>query len=166
MNHSNFFRPILCLLFSVLILLTGCQATKDYYVGNRVESNLTIPLTIGHSTSGLWQTFEMEIHYSAHMDHEYLDLSGQGSLGEHYRQMYDKVQQLEVYVFFLDGKSAVLKTAVLDPVLIMRTEQKFNFKKTLPLPPGTKAISFGYRGKVSSFEDTTYFYELPLASRP
>lgn len=155
--------PLMLLLIILPMTLTGCQSAANYFAGTRVEPNLQVPLHPGESKSGVWQTFEMIIQYSADMGQENLRISGQAQLSQHYQLLYHRLSRFDLYLFLLDGESRVLKTVSLHPGLLLDTEDEIPFDRTIALPARTEAISFGYSGKVDSSEDDTdIFWELPL----
>lgn len=154
--------PLLLILIGLPILLTGCQTTSNYFAGTRVEPALQIPLRPGETKSGVWQTFEMIIQYDAEMGQENLRISGHGELSQHYQLLYSKLRRFDLYLFVLDDEHRVLKTVTLHPGLLLDTEDKIPFDRTVSLPANTAGLSFGYSGKADSAEgDTDVFWELP-----
>ena len=163
MRRQTFFGPAIFLGLMLLALLAACQSTANYFSGTRVEPNLQIPLNPGESRSGTWQTFEMIVHYSADAGQENLAISGHGKLTDHYRILYHELRRFDLYLFLLDGESRVLKAVKLHPGGLLDTDDDIPFDRTVSLPNGTRAISFGYSGTADSSEsDTDVFWELPL----
>jgi hypothetical protein len=150
-------------LFLIVALagLFGCQSVSSFFVGETVEPELGVPLTAGVLQKGTWKTFDVVISYSAEMGADRLDIYGHAGLGEHHRMMYDSLKHLDVYLFFLNNDSAVLETVLLATNLSSSIDQQVEFMKILPLPPGTRAISFGYRGATTSLDGNASFDELP-----
>lgn len=155
--------PALSVLFllSALVALSGCQSVSAFFVGQKVDPNLTIPLPEDTVKAGTWQTFDIAITYSARPSANNLEISGSAKLSQHYQQMYDKVKRLEIYLFFLNRDLEVLRTVELTTSLFASTYQQIDFSRTLPRPAGTEAISFGYRGEAIARDGYQYFDELP-----
>lgn len=155
--------PTLSVLFllTALATLSGCQSVSSFFVGQKVETNLSIALPEGTATAGTWQTFDIAITYSARPSANNLAISGSAKLSQHYQQMYDKVKRLEIYLFFLNKDLEVLRTVELTTSLFASTYQQIEFSRTLPRPIGTEAISFGYRGEATARDGYQYFDELP-----
>jgi len=150
-------------LFLVMTLtgLVGCQSVSTFFVGRPVDKTLTIVLPEGQIRNGTWNTFDVVIDYSANKHDGQLDLSGSVRLTDRYGILYESLNRLDVYLFLLNSDGNILKTVALTGALSTTIDQRLNFSQRLALPAGTSAISFGYRGKVSSMDGGATFDELP-----
>jgi hypothetical protein len=102
------------------------------------------------------------INYEFQQNGEALEISGQSSLGEHYQMLYSRLRRFNVYLFFLDEGSVVLKTVELLNVATDRTNDTFEFRRSLRVPSGATGLAFGYRGRVEENQERDHFYQLPL----
>ncbi len=162
-NMHIYRTPIRTVLLVLLVLLglVACQSTATFFVGRTVEPALQIPLTAAPTQSGVWQTFDVVIHYDLVTDGDQLALTGNAELGEHYKRLYNRVGHLDLYLFLLDDNAAVLETASLTGSMFNGTEDEITIKANLLRPERLRAISFGYRGSVTSLDSQASFDELP-----
>lgn len=160
MKNNNLSKLIVLSLLVVAAGLFACQSVSSFFVGRTVSEHLRIPLAENTVQNGTWETFDLVINYSVESRGDKMTISGQTELGEHYQRMYERLNRLEVYLFLLNGESAVLETVQLASALTTRTDQRMDFRKSLPLPAGTRAISFGYRGEATSMDGHSSFDSL------
>jgi hypothetical protein len=155
-------RTARLLMFCVLSLLVlGCMPPQELYIGNKVTTH-KVDLGKAEPQAGLWETFDIKINYKFAVKDQIIEIAGQAELGDHYKMVYDRVSSLDIYLFFLDHESRVLLTEPINRVLRVSTERTLFFAHTFRIPEGTKALSFGYSGKVTEWEGRATFYELPL----
>lgn len=160
------------LLLVVFMLLLGCQSISTYYAGyiSKNQSNLDLAKVDRQQNS--WQTFDLKMHYQAEQGRDVLKLAGTVKLGLYYELNAIRINDLSVYLFFVDADSRVVGTAQLVKLTNIPTDDLISFAKTVQVPPKAVAISFGYAGE--SLEDTggddhnsganlsgRNFYELP-----
>jgi hypothetical protein len=143
------------------LLVLGCLPPQELYIGNKVTTE-KLDLGKGKPQAGIWETFDIKINYEFAIKDQVIEIAGQAELGDHHKMIYDRISSLDIYLFFLDHESRVLLTEPINRVLRVDTEQTLSFKHTFGIPNGTKALSFGYSGKVTERDGRTTFYELPL----
>mgnify|MGYP001194567041 CR=1 FL=1 len=155
--------PTRMLILATVILsgLFACQNPATFFVGRPVEPILQIPITTAPTQNGVWQTFDLVINYTLYNNDDQIEVTGRAELGEHYQRLYNRVTQLDLYLFLLDGNAAVLKTIPLNGSLLRSTGEEITINTTVLKPVGLKALSFGYRGSVTSLDSHTSFDELP-----
>ncbi len=152
---------ILLLATVTLCGLFACQNPATFFVGRPVEPILQIPITTAATQNGVWETFDLVINYTLYNNGDQIEVTGKAELGEHYQRLYNRVTQLDLYLFLLDGNAAVLKTIPLNGSLLRSTGEEITINTTALKPAGLKALSFGYRGSVASLDSHTSFDELP-----
>lgn len=159
---NNPVRTVLLIVICILALLvSGCLPTQALYIGNKVTAE-KIALSKDASQVGSWETFDIKIAYKFAVKGDLLEISGQAELGDHQKMVYDHVRSLDIYLFFLDHDSRVLLTEPLDRSFGGSTEQTALFTRSYKIPPGSKALSFGYSGQVAEQDGQMSFYLLPL----
>ena len=134
-------------LLSALILM-GCQVqpVETYYRGYKSVNESARPLVQGESQVGQWQTFDMLVDYKAQIGPDDLAISGTAKLGQYYLMNTIRLKNLDVYLFFLDKDSKVLKTVELSDGLTSLPEEVVAFNQRVKLPDAATAFAFGYRG--------------------
>jgi len=156
------FKARMLLLATVILCgLFACQSPATFFVGRSVDPTLQIPLTTALAQNGTWQTFDLVINYTLHNNDDQIEITGKAELGEHYQRLYNRVTQLDLYLFLLDSNAAVLETLPLTGSLLGGTDEQININATIPRIAGLKALTFGYRGSVNSIDSHTSFDELP-----
>ena len=152
--------------FSVLVsfFVAGCVETSMMFHGNVPSSEMNlVSLKKGGVQSGTWETFDIAIDYSYIQNAEGLEISGQAVLSEHFQMNYDGITRLDIFLFFLDEDSRVLKTAKISWSMMGNVTEIMTFSQLHTVPAGAKSLSFGYDGAV--VEDRSgpaTFYALPL----
>lgn len=147
------------LLFSI----TGCQtqSISSYYHGLQTNSTESLPLPGKERQPGKWKTYDLLLDYQYQADGNSLKITGDTTLSDAYQINMSYLRRLNLFLFFLDKDSRVLETAQLLKMVSGDLGTKFSFKKTLEIPPSTKAISFGYDGIAKGGQGRTRFEHLP-----
>lgn len=156
---------------AVTVTLVACQPAIAPYAENYYDPELTIALVGEAAQEGTWQTFDVVVDYRYRSTGDTLEISGTASLGQHYRDLYERLTKLEVYLFLLDDTARVLQSKQIGQVLASHTDAELTFTETLPLAPGVTRIAFGYEGRVRGSDpepdgNGDWFYKLPLARTP
>ncbi len=156
------FRAVwFCLVSLLLLSQAACVPTSELYHGKQIPSGQNETVLQEGSYQGTFETFDISMTYEYLLNGEVLELSGNLALGRHYQRLYTRLQNLRVYLFILDHDSLVSKTVPLLDIASAATEEAFEFKQLIKVPAGSKALAFGYLGKVSELEGTANFYQLP-----
>lgn len=150
--------------FFLSLVATGCVETSTMFHGNSPSPAMNVvSLQNDGSQSGALDTFEISINYKYLQSGEVLDISGQVVLSEHFQLNYISIIRLEVYLFFLDEDSRVLKTAQIVRSMTGSVDEVMTFSQQYTVPAGAKSFSFGYDGTTREVRgDIFSFYELPL----
>lgn len=153
-------------------LLVSCQPLSSFYVGKHSAPDTTIALALPGPQEGIWENFEMTISYR-YQAGEVFSVTGTALLGRHYRDLYQWVQQMDLYLFLLDDRARVLTTERIIQLAGVDTQSPFPFavEMALPLPAEASQIAFGYDVRVSGSDPdpsggSAWFYKLPLANQP
>jgi len=156
-------QPAITLLVALLISfgVIGCQSVATFHVGHKVPVEESVFLHDGGPHQGSWESFEVVIPYSYEQRVGTLEIAATARLGEHYRSIYHQLNRFDLYLYFLDESSTVLATAALASSFRQSTNDPINFRRTLAIPVGAVAFSFGYQGGVSDLEDFVSFDKLP-----
>ncbi len=142
---------------------SGCVPISKQFVGNTLAPKQeVIKLQSGGPHMDSWQNFDVKIDYEYKQNDDVLNISGRAVLGQHYVMTFDNLDDLELYLFFIDSNSRVLGTNMLARSVTQNIAETLQFNESYKSPPGTTAISFGYKGHVSSMKDNATFYLLPL----
>jgi hypothetical protein len=152
MNYKTLSLP----LFALIVLLSACVGSKGY-VGQYIQSDKIITIEKDTLQKGTWNTFDLIVNYEYEIDGDLLRVSGRGELGEHYKMNYDRVRYLWVYLFTLD-RDGIINGSISLPVHMFRTEDRFEFERSVKLTDETRAISFGYDGFASEYDSRSPFY--------
>ncbi len=163
---SQTFKTV-CLGFVCFLsfVATGCVETSMMYYGNSPSSAMNVvSLQKGGPQSGTWKTFDITIDYNYIQNAEILEISGHTVLSEHYQMNYSRISRLDIFLFYLDENSRVLKTAKITRSMTGDVNEIMTFSQQLTVPTEAKNLSFGYDG--IAFEEwrgnANSFYELPL----
>ena len=140
-------RDILFLALLAFVLLAGCKPTQTYFQGYQSENMGNVALSNIAAHPQQWQTFDVKLAYQAHIENQTLNIAGSGQLGNYYQLNSSRIPKLDIYLFFINSEAKVIKTERLYRALLMQPEAQISFNKTLQVPSGAKAISFGYDGK-------------------
>jgi hypothetical protein len=158
-------KQIISCLGAIFLLIpgSGCVPISKQFVGNTVSpKQQVIKLQSGGSHMDSWQNFDIKIDYEYKQDDDKFNISGRAVLSQHYVMTYDILNDLDLYLFFIDGNSRVLETNILARSVAQNTDETLQFTKLYKAPPGTTGISFGYNGHVSADKGNGTFYLLPL----
>ena len=155
----NVFVGFLCLS---AFLVSGCVETATMYHGNEVSHVQVVTLQEGVENAGTWETFDVVIDYTYLKSGEGLEITGEVELGQSYQMTYDRLEYLDLYLFFTDGDSRVLETVAFRGFLTNTTDDQRKFTRSFNVPVGTMGFSFGYDGAVGGRDGHTRFYQLPL----
>ncbi len=169
-NRSNVNRFF---LFLLLLLLGGCQSVSSYYRGDKIEKDRYLVLDEKVSQKGQWKAFDLTIAYQLQPFNDRLKVSGSVQLSDYLMMSIRRIENLDVYLFFLDREKWVVETVQIAKVFSEYPEQVISFKQELPLPEQAWAVSFGYRGQVQEDDEDGFIFggagrildDLPTMSR-
>ncbi len=150
------------LICFLAIVVSGCVKTSMLYRGNTVSSVPVVTLQEDFPNAGTWETFELVIDYEYLRNGDFLEITGEVALTQHYHLVYDRLRHLYVYLFFVDQNSQVLETHSFVDNLTGSTEERLRVSRRYKIPIGATGISFGYDGAADDWDSHTSFYELPL----
>lgn len=148
-----------------LLVVAGCVETSMMYQGNSPSPAMhVVSLQQGENQAGTWETFDMTINFKYTLQSaDVLEISGQAFLSEHYQMNYGNLSRLDVFMFFLDESSRVLKTAKVTRAMTGDIAEIMTFSGQYAVPAEAKSLSFGYDGSTDEvYEGGASFYELPL----
>lgn len=149
-------------LVCLWLLGSACVPAANLYQGNPVASDHVMPLQSGGPHGGDFENFDLVMTYQFTRDGDVFEISGRAELGQHYQMVYDKINDLRIYLFFVDADSRVLQTVLLTSAATGMTAQQLRFSRFFKVPRGATGFSFGYDGKVSELDSSKVFYRLPL----
>lgn len=156
-------HPAIALFITLLfpLSLVGCQSAATFHVGHKVPSGESVQLDAGGPHQGSWETFEVVIPYTYEQHDGTLVISAEARLGDHYRSLYDSLNRFDLDLYFLDETNTVLATTAVTSSFRQSTSDPIIFKRSLAIPVGAVAFSFGYQGEVSELEDFASFDKRP-----
>ncbi len=149
------------------LILVGCQGIEISYFGYKANDESIIQLLTSGTRQGVWNKDDIALNYQYDYTDSALNISGALALGTYYDINFNLIRSLDVYLFFLDTNSRVLKTALLVQSLGHRPDQPLAFAKKLSVPAGSRSFTLGYLGEateVGSMKGTNsleFFYNLP-----
>lgn len=152
----------LVLLFS----LTACQGTLLTDVrGKTVPAEHHIPLA--ESASSQWEARELTIDYRYRLGPGNFAVSGVVRLADLIRYNYLVIRYFHLDVLFVDSQGKILGMAGLVSTGFRRTEDPIPFNALVPMPQGTSAFAFSYRGEAleagpGRLSSPTYFWHYPV----
>jgi hypothetical protein len=156
---------LVCLL---TLFFSGCVETEMMFRGNKPSSSMNVvALQQGPPQAGTWQTYQVVVDYKYSQNAATLDISGQAALSASYQTNYASLNDLKIYLFFLDEDSRVLETINLASSKTSDVDEVLTFSSEYAVPAESKAISFGYDGSAGGAMGKigggiAYFSELPL----
>ena len=130
-----------------LIWLTGCGTTS--YTGRLAKPESMVKLSSGDARELQWQTDDLMINAMYSLESNQFDLAGLVQLQSKLTH-YPIVEYLRVSVHALDGDGIILTsyplwTAGYNAELFFIN---WAFQRSYPVPEGTRAVTFSYRGKM------------------
>jgi len=146
----------LAMVITVLatLILAGCQVqpVATYYRGYKSVNESATPLVRGESHQGQWQTFDMRVDYRADVGQNDISIAGTATLGQYYLMNTNRMRSLDLFLFFLDENSKVMRTVELSNGLMQWPEEILTFNQNVKVPAGASSFAFGYRGE--AYHDT------------
>jgi hypothetical protein len=127
----------------LLILVSGCATPSSQSLGD-IVSKPVIGLQPGGPHSGLWKTFDINIDYGYKFSGDIFSITGFATLSDFYVMKYSRLNDLQVYLLFLDGNSRVLESNLLARDLSGKINTKLELNKSFKAPAGSVNISFEY----------------------
>ena len=131
--------------------LSGCGGSLFTYKGDKVtQKNFMVMLKDGDQ-KGVWKTNELAIIYQYQITPETLKISGTTELLGGFGIGFRWIKQLAVYLLFLDDQGIVIESALIFSAGNYRAIDTIPmvFEKTMPIPEGSRTISFAYDGELS-----------------
>lgn len=139
--------------FSLLLLcamIIGCAGLKTSYVGTPANPDNRYPLTTTNSGPAVWQAKDMVLHYETIVNNGVLKIKGTVERLNTIRN-FSVVSYFRVSIYFLDADGIILGNQLLWSAgsRVDETFVRWTFEKQFPLPAGTAAVGFSYRGAFS-----------------
>jgi hypothetical protein len=140
-------------LFLVITVFTfaGCSGTLFNYKGDKVtQKDMMVPLKDGNQ-QGVWKTNELAIKYQYQMTPESLKFAGNIELVGGFAIGFRLISNLSVYLLFLDNQGIVIENVLFYSIGNRQSSDTFPmaFETTMPIPEGTRTISFAYDGELT-----------------
>jgi hypothetical protein len=145
---GNQFIKVAFLLVITAFTITGCGGSLFTFNGYKVtQQNLTVQLEDGNQ-QGEWKTNELAIKYQYQMMPETLKIAGTTELLGGFATGFSQIGRLAVYLLFLDNQGIVIENSLIYSAGNHQSSNMFPmaFERTIPIPEGTRTISFAYDG--------------------
>ncbi len=155
-----------------IFMLSGCKSLSSFYQGYTSQNPSNTALVNNAAQQGRWETFDLRLDYQAALQDQLLDINGSITFSNFHQINAVHVERLDVYLFFIDAEAKVLRTERISGSQHTSADDSISFAKQLQVPPGAKAISFGYEGITREDGDggdpfsgggggQVWFYQLP-----
>jgi hypothetical protein len=128
--------------------ISGCGGNLFTYKGDRVTREDLISKLEDGNQKGVWKTNELAITYQYQKTPETLKISGSVELVGGFAIGFRQIERLAVFLLFLDNQGTVIENSLIYAVGNHHSIDMIPmlFEKTIPVPDGTKTISFAYDG--------------------
>lgn len=137
----------LLLLCTVII---GCAGLQTSYEGTPAHPDNRHPLTTTAGGPAAWQAKDMALHYESFVNNGALEIKGTVERLNTIKN-FSVINYFRISIYFLNADGIILGNHVLWSAG-SRVDEKFvrwTFEKQFPLPAGTAAVGFSYRGAFS-----------------
>jgi len=130
--------------------LIGCAGLQTSYEGTPAQPENRRPLTTTDGGPATWQAKDMALHYESSVENGALEIKGTVERLNTIKN-FSVVNYFRVLIYFLDAEGIILDNHVLWSAgsRMDETFVRWTFEKQLPLPAGTVAVGFSYRGAFS-----------------
>ena len=162
---KNLFKKYLFLFLLSSFALAGCQTTTGYYKGAKADQETII--SVADKANGVrhWKDLYVDIDYSFKQQGNQLLVDGILAFSGYPKQMMASVKDFKLKLFLLDQDGRVLDYYDLKRTVSSSLDQKTAFGKSVQMPAGTVAMSFGYEGEfVGDYHASEVVSELPKRS--
>jgi hypothetical protein len=149
--RDNRFIKTTFVLMIAAFFLAGCGGRLFTYKGGKVtQKNFMVLLKEGDQ-KGVWKTNELEITYQYQMTPETMKIAGTTELLGGFAIGFSSIKHLSVYLLFLDDQGIVIENALIYSAGNHRPIDTIPmvFEKTIPIPDGSRTISFAYDGELT-----------------
>jgi hypothetical protein len=135
-------------LIYAALFITGCGGNLFTFKGDQVTREDLIAKLEDGNQQGVWKTNELAIKYQYQNTFEVLNISGTIEMVGGFNIGFRDINQLAVYLLFLDNQGIVIDNSLIYAVGNHHSIDiiPMLFEKTIPIPEGTKTISFAYDG--------------------
>ena len=155
-ENSMRYRDFQYIRAAIIVMLAACFVSACSprvftYKGDKItQKNLMVPLKDGDQ-KGVWKTDELSITYHYQMAPETLNFAGTIELLGGFSTGFDQIVRLGVYLLFLDKQGIVIESTLIYSTANYPTHNTIpmDFEKTIPIPEGTRTISFAYDGDLA-----------------
>jgi len=145
-SHRTPFRN-LCAAAILLSLLSGCTAGNMDIRGAALNPNKTVPLKKADPPQrGAYTTEDLAFDYQYTRSDSDIRLSGNLTISQRLSGGYQSLSYFFFYVYFADAAGNALGRQALANASFMDEIDKMPIEKKFPLPAGTEAMAFGYKG--------------------
>ncbi len=161
----------LLLYLSVFFFTTGCHPVAKLYNGNVYKDAKIFPLDVAETTPAEFEAFQLKTSFTYSADSSDLAISGTAAMGNHYQLIYERIKDINLFLFFLDDNNYVIDGTRLYNAFNKDSSSTFPFKSKLRIPATATKIALGYEVNMSSSDSEgdpsgggDWFYRLPLSS--
>lgn len=139
--------------FPFLLLCTviiGCAGLQTSYVGTPAHPDNRYPLTTTNGGPAAWQAKDMALHYESFLNNGALEIKGTVERLNTIKN-FSVINYFRVSIYFLNTEGIILGNQLLWSAgnRVDEAFVRWTFDKQIPLPAGTAAIGFSYRGGFS-----------------
>ena len=145
------------LLFSFVLLFSGCQPTTTRYLGATAQREDVARLSTLQGEQQRWQDTNVAIDYTVKQEGESLTLDGVFAFSNSPQINYTRVRDFKVRFFLLDKDLRVVDYLEIVRTLSSDLEDSVPFSYNLKLPENVVALTFGYDGIFVDGEEGTAF---------
>ncbi len=139
-------RFLILLLFSLVLLATGCQPTTTRYLGATADRGDVVRLSNLQGEQQRWQDTYVTIDYTARQQGAQLALDGSFAFSLSPQLNYTQVRDFKVKFFLLDKDLKVVAYQEIVRTLGTDLEDVVPFSYKFDLPENVVALTFGYEG--------------------
>ena len=150
LRNNRFMKTTFFLVIAVFTV-AACSGRLFSFRGAKVtQKNLMFQLQDGNQ-QGVWQTNELAIKYQYQLTPETLKIVGTTELLGGFATGFSWIKYFSVYLLFLDDQGIVAENVLIYSAGSYRTNDMIpmEFEKTIPVPEGTRTISFAYDGELT-----------------
>ena len=150
LRNNQFMKATFFLLIAVFTI-AACGGKLFTFKGGKItQKNLMFLLQDGNQ-QGVWKTNELAIKYQYQLTSETLKIAGTTELLGGFATGFSWIKHFAVYLLFLDGQGIVVENILIYSAGSYRSIDTIpmEFEKTIPVPEGTRTISFAYDGELT-----------------
>jgi len=137
-------------LLLLCVVIIGCAGLQTSYEGTPANPDNRHPLTTTDGGPAAWQAKDMALHYESSVKNGALEIKGTVERLNTIKN-FSVVSYFRVSIYFLNADGIILGNHLLWSAgnRVDETFVRWTFEKQFPLPAGTVALGFSYRGGFS-----------------